>query len=308
MVEYSEPDEVKDGALDGEVLSYDDTGRILQQASFKAGQLDGDVIVYDDAGRMTQKSYFKDGKLDGETLLYHDGQLITRSYYKDGKQDGQYIFYDENGHIKGVLYYKNAKLYGESVWYGTRGHIIRKSLYRENKLDGETIEYDGNGSMRERSSYKDNKLDGEVVRYHSNGKVQAKGHCSRASEARVDQGRDGIYTPHANLLHQETLPCSDPVKTCLIPRRGSSTFRTCPCPFSCPTRPTMPPGPARDAAIWPIVTNATSAPCTPGGICEPVVRLLSWFPPRRPLAPTAVNIAMSICPIWPGPAVITPVE
>src|SRR5207302_3298271 len=56
-------------------------------------------------------------------------------------------------------------------------------------------------------------------------------HCSRASEAGVDQGRDGIYTPHSNLLHQETLPCSDPVNTCLIPRRGSSTLRTCPCPF-----------------------------------------------------------------------------
>jgi antirestriction protein ArdC len=60
---------------------------------------------------------------------------------------------------------------------------------------------------------------------------QIIGHCSKASEIRMDKVRKGADTACLNLLSQETLSCSDPVNMCPIPPRASSTSTTCPNPF-----------------------------------------------------------------------------
>ena len=53
-------------------------------------------------------------------------------------------------------------------------------------------------------------------------------HCSRASEIGIDKASDGIYTIRPNLLFQETIACSDPVKEC-VPRSASSQLRGADC-------------------------------------------------------------------------------
>ena len=64
---------------------------------------------------------------------------------------------------------------------------------------------------------------------------------------------------------------------------------------------------ARDVATSPRATNPPSVRYTTWAMDTPVVQWTSEGPPRVTPVPTAGSLATLIGPIWPSPAVMTPI-
>jgi hypothetical protein len=86
-------------ALEGEFVTYDDGGRVVQRSNFKGGVLEGLTTMFDEDGRVAQRVTFKDGLMDGPAAVYTKGSLLASSQYKTGKLDGETVTYDEAGRV-----------------------------------------------------------------------------------------------------------------------------------------------------------------------------------------------------------------
>ncbi|HKQ52782.1 MAG TPA: toxin-antitoxin system YwqK family antitoxin [Pyrinomonadaceae bacterium] len=186
---------LKDGKLDGEVVSYAETGGVLQRANFKEGKLDGESLTYDDEGKLAQKASFKDGRLDGQMIIYAEGKVQAALSFVGGKQAGEALLYDENGNLVQRALYARGKLNGLSMWYDADGVLIKKAQFREGKLEGVTIEYYSDGKVYKASQYKANKLEGEAVTYSPEGKVKERAYYSAGKLAPPPAAARGSLRP-----------------------------------------------------------------------------------------------------------------
>jgi antitoxin component YwqK of YwqJK toxin-antitoxin module len=79
------------------------TGQVSEKAfdgKVKNGKLEGEVLSYAENGQLKSKGNYKNDKLEGEMLSYHEnGQLKSKLNFKNGKKEGEQLFYDENGQM-----------------------------------------------------------------------------------------------------------------------------------------------------------------------------------------------------------------
>ena len=62
------------------------------ETNYKDNKLEGEQLSYFESGQVKVKSHYKNGKLEGEFLKYYEnGQLETKTNYKDNKLEGKYF-------------------------------------------------------------------------------------------------------------------------------------------------------------------------------------------------------------------------
>jgi len=83
--------EVKNGILDGEVVSYYENGEVYRKTTYKNGVREGSDVTYHENGEVFMKLTFRDDKIvDGEYGIYsHGGELIQKEYYAQNEFTGK---------------------------------------------------------------------------------------------------------------------------------------------------------------------------------------------------------------------------
>jgi hypothetical protein len=58
------------------------------------------IVAVSDTGRVLEQFSYKKGRLDGEALTwYSNGKLKRRGYYRNGNLYGNWEFWDQNGNL-----------------------------------------------------------------------------------------------------------------------------------------------------------------------------------------------------------------
>jgi antitoxin component YwqK of YwqJK toxin-antitoxin module len=123
-----------EGQLNGPTTIYSDN-RPVRQMYYLDGALSGEMRSFDAAGTLTSINNFADGQLHGESqALRPDGSPIRIAQYRNGKLDGEVTDYWENGKIRQRAQYRNDVLDGPTVTYLISGDADRQLIYDKGKL------------------------------------------------------------------------------------------------------------------------------------------------------------------------------
>lgn len=102
MVEYYE-----NGLLEGERLSYYESGAVSEKINFLHGKKQGKQLVYSVKGVLIKEFTFENDELNGANKFYSGkGVLIIEGIYKDDKKQGLWKYYDAQGNFTREKRYK----------------------------------------------------------------------------------------------------------------------------------------------------------------------------------------------------------
>ena len=88
--------------LDGEMVAYDEEGRISQRSQVRGGSFHGETLYYDEDGQVSQSVPFQDGKVHGEMKMFSKGCIREMIPYCMEAEEGQAFTYDEHGHMLSI--------------------------------------------------------------------------------------------------------------------------------------------------------------------------------------------------------------
>lgn len=99
----------KKGQLQGEKLTYYDTGKLAEKAEYIGGKLQGEKLLYSEKGVILEDLNYENGELHGPAKFYNGkGELLSEGNYKRDKHSGIWRYY-ENGKLKQEKNYNKAQ-------------------------------------------------------------------------------------------------------------------------------------------------------------------------------------------------------
>ncbi len=88
------------GELQGEKLTFYDTGEVAERAHYRNGALQGKKILYSEKGVVLEDLTYENGELHGPAKFYNGkGELLSEGNYSRDKHSGIWRYY-ENGNLK----------------------------------------------------------------------------------------------------------------------------------------------------------------------------------------------------------------
>ena len=95
MVEY-----YKNGLIEGERISYYDSGVVSEKLNFLKGKKHGKQLIYSVKNILIKEFTYANGELNGINKFFTGrGQLIIEGVYKDDKKEGLWKYYDSSGKL-----------------------------------------------------------------------------------------------------------------------------------------------------------------------------------------------------------------
>ncbi len=140
---------------------------------------EGTYKAYDDQGKLMEEANYKADKLDGtRTLYYENGAVQSTENYKDGEFAGEFISYDTAGNKSLVGNYVNNEMTGEWQRFYPNGQLMEKVMFEGNEENGPFIEYYADGKLKAEGTYKGgDQENGELLLYDKNGELERKMNC-----------------------------------------------------------------------------------------------------------------------------------
>ena len=87
----------KNGILEGKVITYYKSGKIVEMLFYKEGKLNGNAKRFAESGNLLDDLNYKEGKLNGLAKYYNiEGKLIYTGVYKNDVKVGKWQYF-ENG-------------------------------------------------------------------------------------------------------------------------------------------------------------------------------------------------------------------
>lgn len=147
------------GRLDGEFISINFRGEVIEQATYKNGKRVGAYVhiaseINADGknfGRrcgIEERAQYKDGRLHGQCQILFDGRLVLSGTYLNGRQIGSQRIYQE-GRLMEVTTLKNdgsCELHGPAAFYDPyTGALVQTCNYKNGFFDGPLRLYNERG-------------------------------------------------------------------------------------------------------------------------------------------------------------------
>lgn len=99
----------RNNVLDGESLSYFQSGEMAGCKTWRNGKPDGGWKLYYENGQLRLQACYHLGKIDGEVRSYDQkGVLRVQGKYRNDRKEGKWEFYDEKGELLKVKIYHNG--------------------------------------------------------------------------------------------------------------------------------------------------------------------------------------------------------
>jgi antitoxin component YwqK of YwqJK toxin-antitoxin module len=148
----------------------DSNGKLLKIITMKNGVPHGEMIAFDENGKIACKINYENGLLSGPAEFYLAEQPLMLTFFKNGVQDGETTFFS-NGIKAGTVNLLSGVFDGEFTSFDSECNVIRVAAYAGGSQNGECKIFYPNGVLMQHSCYKNNLLHGEMVKYFPNGNV-----------------------------------------------------------------------------------------------------------------------------------------
>ena len=152
-----------DGLKDGTYEKYDELGKIIEKATYKAGNLEGKRTIFYENEAPAEEEFYEKGLLKGNVI----------SYYSDGTKKAitPFIIKGDRSVMQGTLqtFYENGQLKSEDT-------------AKNNGVDGPFVEYHPNGKIKAKGTFKPDadgepREDGLLEVYDETGTLDRKMNC-----------------------------------------------------------------------------------------------------------------------------------
>jgi antitoxin component YwqK of YwqJK toxin-antitoxin module len=137
------------GLVDAEErIERDEAGRVRRRYSVSAeGALDGELVQYDDHGHVEVQLPYRAGVLDGEARFFERGRLQLRMTYRNGVEEGERVLYGEQSKPAMTVQVRAGVQEGTTRWFRADGSLMRTAEFVEGEMKGEPVDYDERGRV-----------------------------------------------------------------------------------------------------------------------------------------------------------------
>lgn len=164
-----------DQPVQDNIAIHADDGSVRHTAALRDGELDGALLSYDDKGQLAQRTEYVSGKRHGSSEIYTDRQLVMRQQFADDLPHGPTTIYGPAGQLSAELQFESGLLQGEARYYA-QGQLVRIAHYLDGKLHGLAEDRDAEGNLSQSAEYQQDLLHGTLCRYWSNGDLMERSH------------------------------------------------------------------------------------------------------------------------------------
>gem|GEM_PF-2384705 len=143
------------GVLEGKRTTYDESGKLLTESSYKNDLLHGKQLRPDSWGMMFIEE-FNMGVRDGIQISYYSitkNILSTKENFKLGIRHGRQSIFFHDGLIMSTTNCIDGELSGVQTSYYRDGNIFTIENFKESKRDGPQISYYKDGKIKTASNY-----------------------------------------------------------------------------------------------------------------------------------------------------------
>ena len=180
----------KNGKKNGKYESFyygktNTNGNYRQIANYVDDLIQGESISYFESGAIATKCNYINSIIEGESIIYYqpengfNGQPKYVCNYKNGKIEGEYKMYWINGELKEIVNYiiKNNNSYkiGDEKQYYSNGQLasICTHIIDENNSEqyGQVIEYHYNGKVKATYNIINDEYDGIYEEFDEQGEL-----------------------------------------------------------------------------------------------------------------------------------------
>lgn len=155
---------------DGQVLIYDDNGKLKERVFYKNGKKNGEACVYKN-GLIAEKKNYIDDLLEGFVEIYDQGIMKMYVKYANNIPNGIGYFFHKSGIVNAIAWYKNGLFEGPFLVFNETGLLVKRDTYMANKLNGPSYIYYENGIIFESGQYKDNLKEEKWINKTPDGKL-----------------------------------------------------------------------------------------------------------------------------------------
>jgi len=164
---------LKNGKLNGELVSYYYNGNIKKTGTYSNGSENGYFKEYNEEGILEFDYSMKNGDFNGELkTFYENGQLKKSGNFIKGKKNGVFIEYENTGDISDYKTYKLGSLYGAFKLYDKNLTLRKTGKYINGNEDGYIKTYNEEGILTSEYLSKNDTLNGSFKLYYNNGQLQ----------------------------------------------------------------------------------------------------------------------------------------
>ena len=169
---------VKNGVVDGELLTYHENGQLDSQHTLVNGLHEGEFREFHENGSLEYLIDYKNGEAHGSYQQYDEnGELQEIAWFADGKMDGETRYY-EGGYLKEVTNYKNGVLNGpHEKYFPQTKQLSVKGQYKDGLFFGVWSFFSKSGESIEKGSKFPGPSEGDTpsARFYPSGQVRESG-------------------------------------------------------------------------------------------------------------------------------------
>lgn len=164
----------ENGEKNGELLEYDNMGRLRRSCNYNKNEKDGEECeYYPYTNQVRSSTHYKLGVKHGKHYIKSSsGKYLVKCTYNDGKLHELYQeWYKEDASIlKKVCNFRDGVLHGVMRVWSKEQILLFYMCYYEGKKRGRYLENYENGKTKLKCNYdKEQELDGIRVTYYKNG-------------------------------------------------------------------------------------------------------------------------------------------
>lgn len=138
-----------------ERIERDDAGRVRRRYSVDDdGALDGELVQYDEQGHVEVQLPYRAGVLDGEARFFERGRLQLRMTYRNGVEEGERILYGEQNKPAMTVAVRAGVQHGTTSWFRADGSLMRTAEFVDGEMRGEPVDYDERGRAVKKTNRK----------------------------------------------------------------------------------------------------------------------------------------------------------
>lgn len=124
------------GKLEGPFIKWDEQGRVLEQAEYKAGMKEGERVLYEPSvNRVYSIETYRQDLLHGESVTFVEGRPYCKTKYSRGELHGVKLLYfpdtqegEEQKVWKQKCYHRGLKD-GRVFWFDQQGCVTKEELW-----------------------------------------------------------------------------------------------------------------------------------------------------------------------------------
>lgn len=156
---------------------YHYNGKLASKKEVKNHKLNGEQLTYAQTGTLLKKEVYIDDQIKSLEQYYDNGRLETTLKYKNGKPHGKFTDYHRNGSksIEGEYDYGHKT----GVWttyVGEKERLYSITTYRDGVPNGKSTLYYPNGQIEKEGNYHNDSYDGIWRYYNDEGKLIKEEH------------------------------------------------------------------------------------------------------------------------------------